>query len=316
MRFIILLAILFTNHSFAGTCSIATSGHIDNLIIEYCNNMLQYMNHANKLAHFLFTMLFSLEFLWQLTVRKVFLGDLERLWVFFFTRIVLGLFFAHYIINVNSYRNIIEFICRYVAVAGGFHFDSNPSLILGMFHGVTPSTLISYFYCASDIVHTGSDSSSIVSFIGIKILLAVSLLLLFVVLMSIAYLMLEVFIKTYFLLYVGFFLTGFAGSSWTMSFWELYLKSIFAISFEFLVQCVLLSVLRDETKHWILLLNEAAHNISALSGAFLNMLGVALIFLMLIHSIPKWFSRNLVGKIHVNLSDRFQAVSGFLAGKY
>jgi type IV secretory pathway TrbL component len=125
-----------------------------------------------------------------------------------------------------------------------------------------------------------------------------------------------VFIKTYFLLYVGFILTGFAGSSWTMDYWQRYLQQISAMALEFLTQCVLLGVLKSQVDSWVTLLTNANSDIMTLSGVFINMLGVSIIFVTLMYSMPRWIGGNLAGKVRLKLDDRLSAVSDFMSGSY
>jgi hypothetical protein len=295
-------------------CRIASGGILDNLVLSFYQTMHQYSYQTTNLANKIFITLFALEFLWQLTINKIFIGDLEKLWVFFFVRSALGLFFAKYLVNIDFYRGIIAFVAKFAAQIGGFdiNFEDGMSSI---FAGITPSTLISYFSCIADVVHQGADSTGVVSYITIKIMLAISLLLFFLVLISISYLLMEVFIKTYFLLYVGFILTGFAGSSWTFNYWQRYLTQISAIALEFLTQCILLGVFKVQADSWIGLLTNVNSNLDSLVGAFIQILGVALIFMYLMYTMPRWVGRSLAGEVRLKMADRMTAMSSFMAGK-
>lgn len=294
-------------------CTVSTGGTLDNIMMTFCDSMLKYSSNATSLANKIFMTLFVLEFLWQLTVKKVFSGDIEKLWVFFFTRSAMGLFFAKYLVNIDVYRGIIIFIAGFGAKIGGFNIDFNGS-VSNIFAGITPSSMASYFFCATDIIHKGVDNTGALQFITVKFMLAITLVLFFVVIMLIAFLLMEVFIKTYFLLYVGFLLTGFAGSSWTINYWQRYLQQVSAIALEFLTQCILLGVLKSQVDNWVNLLTNASSDIGNLFGVFINMLGVSIIFVTLMYSMPRWVGRSLAGEVKLKLNDSFRATSAFMSG--
>jgi len=298
----------------AAVCKISSGGVLDNLVISFYQTMHQYSYQTANLANKIFMTLFALEFLWQLTINKIFVGDIEKLWVFFLVRSVLGILFAKYLVNIDFYRGIITFIASFAAQIGGFDIDFHDGMS-SIFAGVTPSTLISYFSCVADVVHKGADSTGVMSYLTIKFMLAISLLLFFLVLISISYLLMEVFIKTYFLLYVGFILTGFAGSSWTFNYWQRYFTQISAICLEFLTQCILLGVFKMQANTWIGLLTNANSDLDNLVGAFIQILGVALIFMYLMYTMPRWAGQQLAGEVRLRMSDRMTAMSSFMAGR-
>ncbi|MBY0380045.1 MAG: type IV secretion system protein [Burkholderiales bacterium] len=291
------------------SCSVQSGGVLDNLMMTFCNQMLQFGQNSSNLANKIFMTLFAVEFLWQLTVNKVFAGDIEKLWVFFFVRSCMGLFFAKYLVNVDVYRGIILFIAEYGTKFAGFTTNFQGS-VSNVFANVTPSSMVGYFTCISDVVHQSTDSSGVFAFLTTKYLLAITLILFFVVITCIAFLLMEVFIKTYFLLYVGFILTGFAGSSWTINYWQRYLQQISAMALEFLTQCILLGVLKTQADNWLILLNKTSADLSDLIAALINIFGVSLIFLLLMYTMPRWVSNKLAGEVRLKLDNKFSAMSG------
>ena len=81
-------------------CVVKGGGILDSLLMQFANITNQWQNVINPLAKKIFFILFGMEFMWQLTVKKVFAGDVEKLWVFFFTRTVLCFFFAKYLVSI------------------------------------------------------------------------------------------------------------------------------------------------------------------------------------------------------------------------
>jgi type IV secretory pathway TrbL component len=123
-KLILFLSLLMFHPVFADTmCQIKSGGVLDDLVSQFGNAAHTWQNQINPLARNIFYALFGMEFMWQLTVKKVFAGDIEKLWVFFFTRAVLGLFFAKYLINVETYQAAIMSIAKIGANASGYRFN-------------------------------------------------------------------------------------------------------------------------------------------------------------------------------------------------
>lgn len=298
--------------SFGSTTSTTGSG-LDNFLIKFCENMLVYADKSNGFAKKIFWILFSCEFLWQLSIKKIFVGDVEKLWVFCFTRLALGYFFDAYLVNIHIYQGIINFLVGYGASISNININISDTHKL--FDGISPSSTYQIFTCASNIVHQVTDNTGSLSYITLKIFLAIAQLAFFLTMIGVAYLVMEVYIKTYFLLYVGFILTGFAGSSWTMNYWQKYLQQVSAVAIEFLTMCVLLGVLKSQIETWALLSIDTTSDTMKISGAFMNLLGLALIFLLLMANLPKWAGNKLAGEVKIRLDDKMTAVSGFMSGR-
>ena len=64
-------------------CQIKGGGIFDKLVLQFANVGTKWQYEINPLARKFFFILFGMEFMWQLTVKKIFAGDIEKLWVFF-----------------------------------------------------------------------------------------------------------------------------------------------------------------------------------------------------------------------------------------
>ncbi len=314
------LVIIFISFGVAyADCSLNTpvgstvANGLDDFLVKFCNDMSTYAIKSSDIATKIFKILFACEFLWQFSVKKIFSGDVEKLWVFFFTRIALGCFFAQFLVNINVYQGIIKFMVDYGTSMTGMNVQITNTGKL--FDGISPSSTFRIYTCATDIVHKVTDGTGSLSFLTVKIFLAIAQLLFFLVMIGIAYLVMEIYVKTYFLLYIGFILTGFAGSSWTMNYWQRYLQQISAVAIEFLTMCVLLGVLKSQMNSWASLLLNASADTMKLSGAFINLLGLALIFFMFMKTLPSWAGNKLAGEVRIRLDDKMTAVSGFMSGR-
>src|SRR3990167_6889226 len=120
-----------------------------------------------------------------------------------------------------------------------------------------------------------------------KLTLAIIQVALFVVLCIIAYALMKTLLQAYFLLYVGFILTGFAGSSWTASYWQSYVKSISEIAIKFLAMCLIMGVMTTEMKGWAISISNAT-DLPTLAGIVLRAFGSAFIIALTTYQLPEW----------------------------
>lgn len=294
-KYLFLILILFFNQIYAVSCNTSSGGALDNLLIQFANSASNWQYTIEPLAKKIFYILFVTEFMWQLTVKKVFAGDIEKLWVFFFTRISLCFFFAKYIVNIKLYKQAIEYIMVLGGRASGFNMGSN----VGGLMSLGPSEVVSNFACISDVVHQVTDTTGAFDYLTLKFTLAILQVLLLIILVYIAFQLIKVILQTYFLLYVGFLLTGFSGSSWTYTFWERYVRTVVGIAIKFLAFCFILGVLMNQMHSWANDMNTATSNIE-LGGIVLKVFASSLIYALLIAELPEWASSNLTGSVNIN----------------
>ncbi len=296
---LLIISMVFLNHNAnAVSCVINKEGVLDNLLLQFDNSAKNWQYTIEPIAKRLFYLLFTIEFMWQLTVKKVFAGDIEKLWVFFFTRISLCFLFAKYIVNIKLYQQLINYIANIGSQASGFSMGS--SIGSGV-STLTPSEVLGNLSCMTDAIHQLTDKTGTFDYITLKITLAIIQVLLLIILIYMAFHLIKVILQTYFLLYVGFILTGFSGSSWTYEFWERYIRSIGAIAIKFLAFCFILGVLANQMHAWS---SEiiAANNIADLSAIIIKIFVSSLIYTLLISELPEWAASSLSGSVRMGNS--------------
>jgi P-type conjugative transfer protein TrbL len=308
-----LLSIFIPIFSYAD-CIIHQGGVFDDLIFKFFKQLTIWGDYSQHLSNTIFMILFGCEFIWQLTIKKVFAGDIEKIWVFFFTRVCLGFFFAHYFTNITFYREIIEFFINFGCKISGLDFKSANQVGGSILNDMSPSGLMGYFTCTLDLFHFAGETTGMVTYIVTKIVLALTEVLLFVVMVLISYQIIELYIKTYFLLYAGFILSGFAGSSWTFNYWQRYFQQVIAMGVEFLMMCILLGMLKYNALDWQHKI-VANMNLQNMVMYIFNIVGISLLFERLMHTLPQWASNKLAGEIRLKMDDKLTAVSSFMAGK-
>jgi P-type conjugative transfer protein TrbL len=291
-------------------CQVKGGGVLDNLVAQFGNIAFGWQAQINPLAKKIFFILFGMEFMWQLTIKKVFAGDVEKLWVFFFTRTVLCFFFAKYLVNIELYQGIITYMATLGGRIGAFSLNLHPG---SNFPTVGPSEILGNFSCFAESIHRLSESSGAIEYITTKISLAIMEVILFIVLAFIAYCLIKVILETYFLVYAGFLLAGFAGSSWTMSYWQKYFQAISGVAIKFFTICLIMGGLMAQMQSWVSLIN-AAHSITELAAVVLRVLGTAVIIALIVSQLPEWAAATLAGHVNINLGQSLESISGFMAG--
>lgn len=312
MKLLVIFSLFFCHLAFADVvCQIKSGGVLDNMVTDFGHAAQNWQNQINPIAHKIFYALFGMEFMWQLTVKKVFAGDIEKLWVFFFTRAVLGLFFAKYLVNPEIYQAAIISIAKIGTNMGGYALNLNAG---NNFNGFGPSEIMGHFACLADSIHAITDDTGSFEYITIKLTLAIVQVVLFIVLAFIAYSLMKTILQTYFLLYVGFFLTGFAGSSWTANYWEKYVQTLSGMAIKFLSVSLIMGVLITQMNGWINGINVANGDITKLSSILLQVLGSSFIIALIVRELPEWASSSLSGSVNVRFADSILNVSKFMSG--
>lgn len=304
----VLLALIATTTYADNVCHIEGGGILDNLVTSFGNAAKGWETQISPLAKRIFYVLFFLEFMWQLIIKKIFSGDIEKLWVFFFTRTVLGFFFAHYLVDVNFYQAAITSIAHIGTNLGGYVLNITPG---NNFNSFGPSEVIGHFSCLADSIHVITDDTGAFQYITTKFTLSIIQVLLFIILAFIAYTLMKTIIQTYFLLYVGFFLTGFAGSSWTASYWEKYVSALSEMAIKFLSISLLMGVVKVQMASWANIINAANDDIYKLSAAVIQILGSSFIIALIVYQLPEWAASRLNGSIKLRYGSE---VSGFMSG--
>lgn len=303
---LLLFLILITAVSYGDDlCMVKGGGVLDGLVNQFSTVANNWQTFINPIAKKIFFILFGMEFMWQLTVKKVFAGDVEKLWVFFFTRTVLCFFFAKYLVNVNLYRDLIMYFSALGSQLGGFSLGIGG----GGVNTIGPSAVMSNFSCLADSIHTATDQTATIGGITIKFTLAIIQVLLFITLIFIAFYLMRIILQAYLIVYIGFLFAGFAGSSWTFSYWQRYLASVISIGVKFFVVCLIMGVLNNEMKGWSADINRATQDgLGVLMGVVIHVFGSSIIIALAIWQLPEWFSSSITGQIATGLANPLERV--------
>ena len=107
-------------------CKLSSGGSLDNILVQFSSVANNWQNYVEPITQKIFYTLFAMEFMWQLTVKKVFAGDIEKIWVYFFTRIIICYFYSKYIVSVELYKEIIEYFANIGSSVSGYNISLTP----------------------------------------------------------------------------------------------------------------------------------------------------------------------------------------------
>ena len=294
-------------------------GNLDKILLKFANMARGWTTVIEPWAKRIFYICFSMEFMWQLTVRKVFAGDTEKLWVFFFTRIILGIFYATYLVNIKLYIAIIQFFTNLGAQAGGININPATGVV-----AYGPSEILGTMQCVTAAIDA-SVSNLGMSHIAFSIFMGIAEICLMISLSIIAFIVMKALLQAYFIQYAGFIMAGFAGSSWTQPFWNSYLKGIIAVAIKLfacsLIMALLMGVVQSwgnqfvaDYQHYESGTLDMGQFIGALTSDIMLTLGTSIIIAMIAYQMPDWAASILSGEINANFGQVMAAVSAAGSG--
>lgn len=236
--FLVVIMIMATS-SYAAACSVSpgiTSG-FDTILNTYASIATTWSSQILPYATKLFWLLFSLEFLYQLTFKKILVMDVQKLYVFFVVRIFTAYMFAQIFLDVGFYQGIITYFTNLGSTLGGSSITLS-SGASGM--AVSPSSIMNYLECEYAIP-AGALAVGSFSPIGGE-LFAMLLFAVLVLIISIPVALMITMIDAYVVIFGGFILCGFSGSSWTQNYWQKYLSYVGGVAIRLFVTCLILGL--------------------------------------------------------------------------
>jgi type IV secretion system protein TrbL len=236
--FLLLMICLVTN-SFANMCSLTpgiTSG-FDTILNSYANIATKWSVQLLPFVKKIFWGLFGLEFLYQLTFKKIVAFDIQKLYVFFVVRIFTTYMFAHIFLNIDFYLGIITYFTNLGSMLGG-----SAITVSGGSKGLTvsPSTIMNFLECQYAIPASALGTASFLPLGGN--LFAMLLFAVLVLIISIPVALMIILIDAYVVIFGGFILCGFSGSSWTQNYWQKYLSYVVGVAIRLFVTCLILGL--------------------------------------------------------------------------
>ena len=212
---------------------------------------------------------------------------------------------------------IIGFFTRIGADLGGYALDFGGTTG-GM--GITPSGLISYLTCKFSVIMAILAAASAIPMIGgMQDYFGISLLVIGLFIHLIAVIFLVTMLDAYVVLFGGFILVGFSGSSWTQSYWQKYLSYAVGTGIRLFVTCLVLGLVVTSFSQVTLDVNVLNVIIPLtllpkLLGYAFAMLGVGLLSVYLLMTVPSKAASMLTGSMGGGMGELVGAASMLMAG--
>lgn len=321
ITFIILLG--FYKLSFAASCSLSSSGGaLDQLLQDFYAPTSQWRTTLAPIALQMYWFWFTCEFLWQLTIKKVMGNDISKLYYWMMVRILVANLFAYIFVNPDFYVGIILYFVKLGSQAGGFSVSptsGNP------FAAMSPSAIMDSGKCIWDAAWTAINAAKL----GITDMVNIMTVAFPIILMTLAAYVLAAImgftlfmtaLEGYIVMNAGIILLGFAGSSWTQSYWQKYLSYVGGIAIRLFVMCLILGLIRTMMATQLSDINLAVQTSSGIPGLLLIMAAMIkflvsmLIFTFLILKVPAMAGSMLTGTVNSGLGDVIAGASMVMAG--
>ena len=304
----ILIGWLFYNHVFASsTCSLVGGGYYDTILNSFSGVAATWNAKLLPLVTRIFWGVFAAEFLYQLTFKKILSNDIGKLYVFFVIRMFTAYVFAYVFLNLDTYMGIINFFTRIGSELSGTATSMNLQGGAGGM-GVSPSAISGYLDCKFGAILAGIGTIAAIGgfFVSGFGAFLFNILLVLLLLMNIISIMLLItMLDAYVVIFGGFILVGFSGSSWTQSYWQKYLSYAVGTGIRLFVTCLILG-----------LIIAAFEGISApaSSNGLFAILGVLMMSVYLLMTVPSKAASMLTGSMGGGMGELVGAASMLMAG--
>lgn len=298
-------------------CSLSSSnGILDSILSDYYNATSNWKTTLAPTAVKLFWFWFTAEFLWQLTFKKILANDLSKLYVFFVVRIFTAYMFAQIFVDPTFYTGIITYFTNLGSSAGNFSINASSG---NPFNSLSPSGIMNIGACMWNSVFGFLDGSSILDIVK-AIIFAMPMLLtclaVFIISALMALGLIMTALEAYIVMNAGIILCGFAGSSWTQSYWQKYLSYVGGVAIRLFVLCLILGLMKT---------NILAQFSSLTSLASITDFGIAwsiiikilismVVYAYLALKVPAMAGAMLTGTVSAGLGDVIAGAAMLMSG--
>lgn len=299
---------------------------IDQLLSNYYSNTSGWLTTLYPVAKKLYWFLFTLEFFYQITIKKVLANDIQKLWYFIIVRVFVGYVFEATFVNTSFYIGVIKDFSGWAAAAGGIPIDLSSGSPLG---GYSPSIILGFgttmWTAGTNLVTYMPDViTAVVTGLPVMLLSIGVYVLVGIIAVSIFMTILEAWV----VLNAGIILLGFAGSSWTMGFWNKYLSYVGGVAIRLFVMSLILGIVYTQLFNDSTALATASSDymkayaagtqsssmVSGVTGLIIKLFIDILIGTFLIVKVPSMAGSMLSGSVNAGLGDAIAGASMMLAG--
>jgi type IV secretion system protein TrbL len=301
------------------TGSASASNVLDTILLSYSNATTTWSNTLLPIARYIFWFVASLEFIYQFTVKKLLPNELQKLWVFLIVRVFVASFLAIFALDLSVYTGLISWMARLGALCGGISFGGgggvinySPSAIFDLIWGAYSPTL-------NGIVLVAGTASLIDTAIGLFLLGFAGMIIICIFVMVFSVML--VLVEAYFVIFGGIILAGFAGSSWTLNYWQKYLSYVSGVAVRLFCTSLLMGLIAAQLHNptWIKPVPDFTllHPEDYMSAFLTNLIAMLAVFgfnMVLMITIPSKAGAMLNGSVNASLGEAIGAASTMLSG--
>jgi type IV secretory pathway TrbL component len=267
-----------------------------------------------KVAKYIFWTISFLEFTYQIAFKKMFANDFSKIWIFAMTRMLLTTAMFHFALDLETYKGVINWLVNLGNINSVGTIKSSGNV--ANFIDFSPSALWSkeweIFGKLITVLLIAAAGGGILS-------TATGVFLfqlgggLFMIMLSTVIITMWIIVQTYFVLFVGCFLAGFSGSSWTMNYWQKYLSFMAGAGVKLMTVSIVIGFMNTQMNSPTWITDDVGATTSLLTN-FLSTIGVFLFDLALLFGLPRLADSLLSGTISAGLGDVVGAASSVMSG--
>ncbi|MBP7781675.1 MAG: type IV secretion system protein [Burkholderiales bacterium] len=308
--YLLMLFFLYSSSAYAAACALTPGGTYDTMVNSFATAAASWNAKLLPLVTRIFWGIFAAEFLYQLTFKKILSNDLSKLYVFFVIRMFTAYVFAYIFLDLSFYTGIIKFFTRFGIELGNPSSVITDSGPLGL--GLSPSGVMSYLSCEFSGILAALYALMLIPTAGDFFCIAAIILILLMNLMAV--LVAVMMLDAYIVIFGGFILVGFSGSSWTQSYWQKYLSYAVGTGIRLFVTCLILGLIISgfnfiNTPSGLDLINPIAW-----ANYLFSLLGMIILSVYLLFTVPSKAASMLTGSMGGGMGELVGAASMLMAG--
>lgn len=293
----------------------AANGPYDVILQMYSDMTSVWAVKLLPLVRYIFWSLATIELLHQIGLKKIFTTDFSKLGSFLMIRYISIALFSYIFLDIHFYTSIIDWFSNIGADLGGVKLLSNN----GNIH-YSVSTLFDILWNNySTIVYSllgAVGVSSIFSTAIANFLLLIAAIILICIIITCIVVEITI-IEAYIVLFGGFILVGFAGSSWTLNYWQKYLSYVGGLALRLFLTSAIIGLIISQFDNPTINAAISVTSITSISSIIVPlivMLAVLALNLAILLTIPSKASSLLNGQVNASLGELVGAAGFALSG--
>ncbi len=271
------------------------------LLDQYRAQRITWTTNIWPYANTLFGILATIEFAWSAAVMLLEKADLQS-WTSALVRKIMwiGAFYALLLNGRTWIPTIIDSFEKIGQTASGFK-------------QIAPSDIFAQGIDIAGALMATSSTAAFFENLGTSLAMVVAAALVALAFTGITIQFIVAMVESYIIVAAGFIFLGFGGSRWTVPYTERYIGLAFSVGLKIMLLYLLIGTGMNLSNDWMTDAQKVSQSLNPAMSAF-EIMGAALIFLMLCWQIPKLFAAVLGGSPALSGGDLLATATGVVAG--